>query len=261
MGGAGVDRALGLVATGDGGVVLTGGTTRAPGAGPRRPGPKASSCDSTPRRPAWVHRFGRRRATSSATTCARTATASSSPGTATGRRGATWTRSCCASARTGANAGDPRSATARSTAPSRPSVLDDGSSIVVGYSRARGRANDTPVWTTMLARGSGRRPAGLVAAPGRSGSRVGPLDRPARRRALGHRPGGGRRRREPRLRRPDRRPSPAPSAVTCAMRPLRYSINVTLDGCCDHRVSIADEDFIVTRPRTSPRPMPSSLAG
>ncbi|HEU5357864.1 MAG TPA: dihydrofolate reductase family protein [Gemmatimonadales bacterium] len=27
------------------------------------------------------------------------------------------------------------------------------------------------------------------------------------------------------------------------MRPLRYSINVTLDGCCDHRVGIADEDL------------------
>ena len=26
------------------------------------------------------------------------------------------------------------------------------------------------------------------------------------------------------------------------MRPLRYSINVTLDGCCDHRVGIVDED-------------------
>src|ERR671924_600668 len=26
------------------------------------------------------------------------------------------------------------------------------------------------------------------------------------------------------------------------MRPLRYSINVTLDGCCDHRAMIADED-------------------
>ncbi|HEY6829842.1 MAG TPA: hypothetical protein VI259_23470, partial [Gemmatimonadaceae bacterium] len=25
------------------------------------------------------------------------------------------------------------------------------------------------------------------------------------------------------------------------MRPLRYSINVTLDGCCDHRVMVADE--------------------
>jgi dihydrofolate reductase len=26
-------------------------------------------------------------------------------------------------------------------------------------------------------------------------------------------------------------------------RPLRYSINVTLDGCCDHREGIADEDI------------------
>jgi dihydrofolate reductase len=26
------------------------------------------------------------------------------------------------------------------------------------------------------------------------------------------------------------------------MRPLRYFINVTLDGCCDHRAIIADED-------------------
>ncbi|WP_018502591.1 dihydrofolate reductase family protein [Parafrankia discariae] len=26
------------------------------------------------------------------------------------------------------------------------------------------------------------------------------------------------------------------------MRPLRYSINVTLDGCCDHRVMIADDE-------------------
>ncbi|NJO82004.1 MAG: deaminase [Blastochloris sp.] len=25
------------------------------------------------------------------------------------------------------------------------------------------------------------------------------------------------------------------------MRPLRYSINVTLDGCCDHRVGVMDE--------------------
>src|SRR5450432_498383 len=29
----------------------------------------------------------------------------------------------------------------------------------------------------------------------------------------------------------------------CRMRPLRYSINVTLDGCCDHREGIADEDI------------------
>ncbi|MFN2636574.1 MAG: dihydrofolate reductase family protein [Gemmatimonadaceae bacterium] len=27
------------------------------------------------------------------------------------------------------------------------------------------------------------------------------------------------------------------------MGPLRYSINVTLDGCCDHREGIADEDL------------------
>src|SRR5262245_20216103 len=28
-----------------------------------------------------------------------------------------------------------------------------------------------------------------------------------------------------------------------AMRPLRYSINVTLDGCCDHRAIIPDEEL------------------
>jgi dihydrofolate reductase len=27
------------------------------------------------------------------------------------------------------------------------------------------------------------------------------------------------------------------------MRPLRYSINVTLDGCCDHRLNFADADL------------------
>src|SRR5262252_2995547 len=27
------------------------------------------------------------------------------------------------------------------------------------------------------------------------------------------------------------------------MRPLRYSINVTLDGCCDHRAILPDEDM------------------
>jgi dihydrofolate reductase len=31
--------------------------------------------------------------------------------------------------------------------------------------------------------------------------------------------------------------------VVTLMRPLRYSINVTLDGCCDHRVMVADEDI------------------
>jgi dihydrofolate reductase len=29
----------------------------------------------------------------------------------------------------------------------------------------------------------------------------------------------------------------------CVMRPLRYSINVTLDGCCDHRAITPDEDL------------------
>ena len=27
------------------------------------------------------------------------------------------------------------------------------------------------------------------------------------------------------------------------MRPFRYSINVTLDGCCDHRAMFADEEL------------------
>lgn len=27
------------------------------------------------------------------------------------------------------------------------------------------------------------------------------------------------------------------------MRPLRYSVNVTLDGCRDHRAMVADEDL------------------
>ncbi len=27
------------------------------------------------------------------------------------------------------------------------------------------------------------------------------------------------------------------------MRPLRYSINITLDGCCDHREGVPDEDL------------------
>jgi dihydrofolate reductase len=27
------------------------------------------------------------------------------------------------------------------------------------------------------------------------------------------------------------------------MRPLRYSINITLDGCCDHRAILADEEL------------------
>jgi hypothetical protein len=27
------------------------------------------------------------------------------------------------------------------------------------------------------------------------------------------------------------------------MRPLRYSINITLDGCCDHRAIVPDEQI------------------
>jgi len=35
-----------------------------------------------------------------------------------------------------------------------------------------------------------------------------------------------------------------PTGVTLAkMRPLRYSVNVTLDGCCDHRAIPADEEL------------------
>src|SRR5436190_19689161 len=30
---------------------------------------------------------------------------------------------------------------------------------------------------------------------------------------------------------------------SCEMRPLRHSINVTLDGCCDHRAISTDEDL------------------
>jgi dihydrofolate reductase len=34
-----------------------------------------------------------------------------------------------------------------------------------------------------------------------------------------------------------------PRRYSCVMRPLRYSINVTLDGCCDHRAIPADEEL------------------
>jgi dihydrofolate reductase len=34
-----------------------------------------------------------------------------------------------------------------------------------------------------------------------------------------------------------------PSAYSHGMRPLRYSINVTLDGCCDHREGVPDEEL------------------
>src|ERR1700682_1351248 len=36
---------------------------------------------------------------------------------------------------------------------------------------------------------------------------------------------------------------PSQRPYSCEMRPLRYSINVTLDGCCDHRAMLADEDL------------------
>lgn len=36
--------------------------------------------------------------------------------------------------------------------------------------------------------------------------------------------------------------SPDPDSYSSAMRPLRYSINVTLDGCVDHREILADQD-------------------
>jgi hypothetical protein len=39
-----------------------------------------------------------------------------------------------------------------------------------------------------------------------------------------------------RRRKPDRQ-------YSCEMRPLRYSINVTFVGCCDHRAIPADEDL------------------
>lgn len=32
-------------------------------------------------------------------------------------------------------------------------------------------------------------------------------------------------------------------AYCSPMRPLRYSINLTVDGCCDHRAGIADEEL------------------
>jgi dihydrofolate reductase len=34
-----------------------------------------------------------------------------------------------------------------------------------------------------------------------------------------------------------------PRRYSYAMRPLRYSINVTLDGCCDHRAIVPDEEL------------------
>jgi dihydrofolate reductase len=39
------------------------------------------------------------------------------------------------------------------------------------------------------------------------------------------------------------RSAPRSGATLGVMRPLRYSINVTLDGCCDHREMVPDEDL------------------
>src|SRR5687767_119667 len=33
------------------------------------------------------------------------------------------------------------------------------------------------------------------------------------------------------------------TSTNSVMRPLRYSINVTLDGCCDHRAIVPDEEL------------------
>jgi len=44
------------------------------------------------------------------------------------------------------------------------------------------------------------------------------------------------------------------------MRPLRYSINVTSDGCCDHRVMIADEDLHRHAAENLAQADPSSLS-
>ena len=45
------------------------------------------------------------------------------------------------------------------------------------------------------------------------------------------------------------------------MRPLRYSINVTLDGCCDHRVMIPDENLHRHAVENLDQADASSLAG
>ncbi len=42
---------------------------------------------------------------------------------------------------------------------------------------------------------------------------------------------------------PDAQQPPFGDRYSYVMRPLRYSINVTLDGCCDHRAIVADEDL------------------
>jgi dihydrofolate reductase len=46
-----------------------------------------------------------------------------------------------------------------------------------------------------------------------------------------------------RLRAPDLGYGSALRPYSCEMRPLRYSINITVDGCCDHRAIPPDEDL------------------
>jgi len=150
-GGAGVDRALGLVATDDGGVVLTGGTTSVPGADSA-----AAEAEGfvvrldAAGRPAWVHRFG-------------------GPGNQLGYHlradrdgsvlvtgygdGAAGRDVDAILLRVGPDGRERWRSALGDSAVDRAvqaDVLDDGSAVVVGYSRARGLANDAPVWTTRL---------------------------------------------------------------------------------------------------------------
>jgi dihydrofolate reductase len=46
----------------------------------------------------------------------------------------------------------------------------------------------------------------------------------------------------PRARRAHALPARVESWDVCAMQPLRYSINITLDGCCDHMAGVPDEE-------------------
>lgn len=150
-GGAGVDRAFGLVATGDGGVVLTGGTTGVPGADSAAAGAEGFvvRLDASGR-PAWVHRFG-------------------GPGDQLGYHlradrdgsflvtgygdGAAGRDVDAILLRVDADGREHWRSALGDSAVDRAvqvDVLDDGSSVVVGYSRARTLAGDTPVWTTVL---------------------------------------------------------------------------------------------------------------
>ena len=54
---------------------------------------------------------------------------------------------------------------------------------------------------------------------------------------------------------------PAHQPYDCGMRPLRYSINITLDGCVDHREGVPDEELHRQATETLRRPMRSFSAG